>query len=775
MLSSKVSRNEHQLSLKLFNDYKDVINKAVQCEGMQNYSSALTFYFKALEISNQMFKMQSQYSSAAKQKNIQVQQRIIELQSFVSQTQTNSEVQNNINNPVNPINTEEEKQKQNYPNPEAFVQQQQLNHPNLQFNNPTFQQKQQPKSQGNYVNSQYNPSADQQQQPQSQGNYVNSQYKPSADQQQVPQSQDNYANSQYKPSNNQQQQPQPQPQSIYQDSQYKPQNKYQQQQNDYQQSQYKKPTNQQQIDYPKVQDLNQNDPQPKYDAKPLKLPQKANQQKQPKPDKPKSELVRIKKPESVNQYSEGNKKAAQRTRSHSPQNDKSYDTSKNERKVPNKTSRYASNKRPRKNSSSEYEPDDSYTYSDYEYDRPVVPVAKKTRTSNSYANKNTGKSSEKKPIAKNPPPVSKAPEKKKSEATKRGSKYVTVYQSSDSDDDYEKTAQAKKTQKKPQKSRSQLSESKSQPTYNKEPITLQTTQPPLLSNIVVQSDMFKYIRQIGAGSFGAVYLVEEKKDNKRYALKEINSPIISRITEQQLLREIELMNIARHPLVCHLRGFSLVSQSSQGRPPFIVTDYYPNGSLTSVVTGKIKFTPTQKLIALYGIANAMCYLHSLEIVHRDLKPDNVLLDDHFYPIVCDFGLSKLMEEPSLRQTTAAGSPVYMAPELMRRQNYTNSIDVYAYGYICFEVLTGTMSFNEIHDVVSLVNIVCSNKRPPLEKFGPEIVPKNFKSLIKRAWNDNPAERPSFQKILGWYQKGLLTIDGADEAAFNSFINKIPKY
>ena len=170
----------------------------------------------------------------------------------------------------------------------------------------------------------------------------------------------------------------------------------------------------------------------------------------------------------------------------------------------------------------------------------------------------------------------------------------------------------------------------------------------------------------------------------------------------------------------------------------------------------------------------MAYLHSLGIVHRDLKPDNVLLNQNDYPIVCDFGLSKFMERPNLRQTTAAGSPVYMAPELMKRLEYTYSIDVYAYSYICFELLTETMAFNDVKDVITLVNLVCEDKRPQMNGFSEAVLPKDFKRFISKAWSNNPDERPSFKSILSYFRKGILRIQGVNEDKFKNFMLSISK-
>lgn len=104
-----------------------------------------------------------------------------------------------------------------------------------------------------------------------------------------------------------------------------------------------------------------------------------------------------------------------------------------------------------------------------------------------------------------------------------------------------------------------------------------------------------------------------------------------------------------------------------------------------------------KYICLIGISNAMKYLHQQGIIHRDLKSDNVLMDEYFYPKICDFGLSRIFPESlSSSITSCIGTPIYMAPELFDEEvHYTKKIDVFAFAILAYEIISEKVPYHEL--------------------------------------------------------------------------------
>ena len=156
---------------------------------------------------------------------------------------------------------------------------------------------------------------------------------------------------------------------------------------------------------------------------------------------------------------------------------------------------------------------------------------------------------------------------------------------------------------------------------------------------------------IGKGAFGTVYIAESVKDGKEYAVKVIDVNNIEDDfdgqMQMQFLQESLILNKLDHPAIIKFIGINFKSFSNaQIFEPTIITEYLSYGSLKynmdkeRNVLSDHNWTPTKKYINLLGISDAMQYLHEQGIAHRDLKPENILLDSEFYPLVCDFGLTK---------------------------------------------------------------------------------------------------------------------------------------
>ena len=289
-----------------------------------------------------------------------------------------------------------------------------------------------------------------------------------------------------------------------------------------------------------------------------------------------------------------------------------------------------------------------------------------------------------------------------------------------------------------------------------------------LSEHIVKIADYKKVKVLGHGSFGSVYCAQERSSGKLVAVKILQTEFLNQEDQVAFLREVENLVHAAHPAVLKFVGFSL--RCSDEEPcPAIVTEYLPNGSIQDILDGKRKINATQKLIILYGIAEAMRYLHDrLDIVHRDLKPGNVMLSAENEPIVGDFGLSKIMKERKMRQSMVSGSPVYMAPELMERKEYTNKVDVYAFGIMAYEIVTGILAYDDIATVQELVTQVCMGLRPLI----PKAVPSNYSSLMVKCWSADVQERPSFKEICKMYRDGMLNLAGADMEAFQAYVKKL---
>ncbi|XP_030929972.1 G-type lectin S-receptor-like serine/threonine-protein kinase At2g19130 isoform X2 [Quercus lobata] len=195
-----------------------------------------------------------------------------------------------------------------------------------------------------------------------------------------------------------------------------------------------------------------------------------------------------------------------------------------------------------------------------------------------------------------------------------------------------------------------------------------------------------FSEKLGGGGFGSVFK-GILPDSTVIAVKKLES--ISQ-GEKQFRTEVSTIGTIQHVNLVRLRGFC-----SEGTKKLLVYDYMPNGSLDSHLfheknSGVLDWK-TRYQIAL-GTARGLVYLHEKCrdcIIHCDIKPENILLDAELCPKVADFGLAKLVgREFSRVLTTMRGTRGYLAPEWISGVAITAKADVYSYGMMLFEFVSG---------------------------------------------------------------------------------------
>lgn len=195
-------------------------------------------------------------------------------------------------------------------------------------------------------------------------------------------------------------------------------------------------------------------------------------------------------------------------------------------------------------------------------------------------------------------------------------------------------------------------------------------------------ERYRVLRPLGEGGMGAVYEVVRTRDERRLALKILTSATSSTAV-LRLTREAEIGATLRHPNLVSIVDVGL----RDGRVPFLVMDLVLGGSLENQRTrfGDVAWA----LGVLRGIAAGLRELHDAGVIHRDLKPSNVLMDNGTARI-CDFGIAKQSDHDigATRTNAHVGTALYMAPETLAKAPPSPAADVFAFGLIAFELLTG---------------------------------------------------------------------------------------
>ena len=258
------------------------------------------------------------------------------------------------------------------------------------------------------------------------------------------------------------------------------------------------------------------------------------------------------------------------------------------------------------------------------------------------------------------------------------------------------------------------------------------------SERIVSLGDYEIYEKIGSGAFGTVYLCRKKCSASLFAAKFIAAS--EELNQTSFEREVDNLKVLSHPFIVRLHGLVLPSPSDNR---FVVlTEYVAGGSLQDAIANHPQwFDDTARAIIIYGIASGMSFIHSKNIIHRDLKARNVLLDEEHLPRICDFGSSRLVTEDTMSRTVQF-TPFYAAPELFKKSPYSEKVDVYSFGVLVYEILTGKLAFRSFDPFQLMMHIIVNGKREPI----PDSVTPFGKELIEKCWDSEPDNRPSFASI-----------------------------
>ncbi len=243
---------------------------------------------------------------------------------------------------------------------------------------------------------------------------------------------------------------------------------------------------------------------------------------------------------------------------------------------------------------------------------------------------------------------------------------------------------------------------------------------------------YRILDKLGEGGMGVVYKAEDTKLQRLVALKFLPHHISATDTERsRFLQEAQAAAVINHPHVC-----TVYDILDEGGKQFIVMEYVDGTTLKSHMPAK---SIQEALAYAVQIGDALKEAHAKGIVHRDIKSENIMVNGKNQIKVMDFGLAKLKGSMKLTRTSSTvGTLAYMAPEQLQGGVTDVRSDIFSFGVVLYELLTGRMPFHGEHEAAIMYSIV--NEEPePLGKFLPEVSPE-LDRIVHRALEKDPEDR-----------------------------------
>ena len=240
---------------------------------------------------------------------------------------------------------------------------------------------------------------------------------------------------------------------------------------------------------------------------------------------------------------------------------------------------------------------------------------------------------------------------------------------------------------------------------------------------------FEILKLIGKGSFAKVYLVRNKHNQKLYSMKKLDKPFIKRNQqEQHIINERILLSKVNYPFLV-----KLYCAFQDQEHLYFVMEFIQGGELFFHLHREIRFDDEKTRFYIAELILVLNFLHKNKIIYRDIKPENILLDSDGHIKLTDFGLSRLCSGSDEKAYTICGTPYYIAPEVLEKNGYNNTVDWWSLGCLMYEMLNGRPLFN------------FNNNRLSLAEYKKQIVlPNNFskdaKDLIIKLLDLDPNKR-----------------------------------
>ncbi|PPR91905.1 hypothetical protein GOBAR_AA28774 [Gossypium barbadense] len=246
----------------------------------------------------------------------------------------------------------------------------------------------------------------------------------------------------------------------------------------------------------------------------------------------------------------------------------------------------------------------------------------------------------------------------------------------------------------------------------------------------------KFETKVASGSYGDLY--KGTYCSQEVAIKVLKPERINTDLQKEFAQEVFIMRKVRHKNVVQFIGACT-------KPPnlYIVTEFVSGGSVYDYLhKQKGVFKLPSLLKVAIDVSKGMNYLHQNNIIHRDLKAPNLLMDENEVVKVADFGVARVKAQSGV-MTAETGTYRWMAPEVIEHKPYDHKADVFSFGIVLWELLTGKLPYAYLTPLQAAVGVVQKGLRPTI----PKNTNPRLAELLERCWQLDPTLRPDFSEII----------------------------
>jgi len=260
---------------------------------------------------------------------------------------------------------------------------------------------------------------------------------------------------------------------------------------------------------------------------------------------------------------------------------------------------------------------------------------------------------------------------------------------------------------------------------------------------VIPGSRYRILSRIGRGGMGAVYEAEHVDLQKRVALKVLlNQTAVDAKRVAAFLREARTASRISSPYIADVTDFG---DLSDGRVYFVM-EHIEGTSLGRLLRAGVAFDETRAIPILRQLAKALGAVHEKGVAHLDVKPDNIMLLERGHRSdavkMVDFGIAGLLEESRSGTKTISGTPEYVSPERISARGYDHRSDIYSFGIVAYELLTGLAPFRN-PTAVETLKLHLEKAPLPMAMTAPD---RRFSSRLEetilQCLEKDPADRPA---------------------------------